>query len=190
MMTAVPLIVAAAFIPTSSSRRRRMVLVVAGIFLANAVLASHLLADKARTPVVPLAPPRGAGITIPEEDAPATIGAGNQGARPGEPIFSGATRHGQLLGTDVLRHFLRDRPAATLYYELNRGLMASETVQAEIIEALERRGVRTAVLVDWPSTERIAPSFLVGRGHGSRRLHPHRLQTRRPFGHYELSERL
>jgi hypothetical protein len=82
--------------------------------------------------------------------------------RVGEPIFSGAVGHDRLFGTDVLLYFLTDRPAPTRYYELNRGLMASETVQAQIVDELERQGVRTVVLVDWPSTESPRPSTAPG----------------------------
>jgi len=190
MMVAAPLIAAAPFIPASLSRRGRIVAVVTTVFVVNMVLAFDMLAAKARIPVVPLAPPHGIGITIPEADASyndlvlAIMGS----TRAGEPIFSGSVRHDGLFGTDVLLYFLTERPAPTRYYELNRGLMASETVQAQIIDALERQSVRTVVLVDWPSSESPRPSRARSVTLLDDYIRTHYRHVAR-FGHYELGKR-
>jgi hypothetical protein len=190
MIAAAPLIAAAPFVPISLSRRRRVAAIVAGIFVVNTVLALLMLVAKARLPVVALAPPRGAGATIPQAIASYNdlVLAIQAHTRAGEPIFSGVTRHDRLFATDVLLYFLTDRPAPTRYYELNRGHMASETVQAEVVDALERRGVRIVVLVDWLSNEpnRSSISNGVTLLDDYIRTHYGRLGT---FGAYELLDR-
>jgi hypothetical protein len=154
-ITVVPLIAAAPFMSSSVSRRRRLGVVVGSVVGVYGLLAVLTLVAKARTPVVALAPPRGAGITIPVASASYNdlIQATRAHTRVDEPIFSGAIRHDQVLITDVLLYFLTERSAPTLYYELNRGLMAEKLVHTEIIRTLEERHVRVIVLLDKISDE-------------------------------------
>ena len=66
--------------------------------------------------------------------------------------------------------------------------MASETVQAQIIDALERQSVRTVVLVDWPSTESSRPSRARPVTLLDDYIRTHYRHVAR-FGHYELGKR-
>jgi hypothetical protein len=74
-------------------------------------------------------------------------------SRPGEYIFSGATRHDRILINDALIYFLTDRRIPGPYQELNRGMIVTRPVQSEVISHLESRRVRLLVLLDWDSTE-------------------------------------
>ena len=186
----VPLIAMAPSIRTSPARRRKLAVIVTGILIVYAGLALHAVMEKSAIPVVALAAPRGSGITIPEADAIYNdlVLAIKARTQPGEPIFSGVTRHDRLFGTDLLIHFLADRPAATPFYELNRALMAREAVQAAIIESLERQAVRVVVLLGLLSNEANLSSS--GRPvpllDDYIRLHYTKVGT---FGNYELRER-
>jgi hypothetical protein len=186
----IPLIAMAPAIRMSPERRRKLTVIVTGILIVYAGLAVRTVTAKATVPVVALATPRGSGITIPKADAAYNdlVLAIKARTQPGEPIFSGATRHDRLFGNDLLLYFLADRPAATPFYELNRALMAHEAVQTAIIEALERRAVRVVVLFGLLSNEANLSSS--GRPvpllDDYIRLHYTRVGT---FGDYELRER-
>lgn len=65
----------------------------------------------------------------------------------GEPIHVALARHDAVIIGDPNFYFLADRPAATRYHELHPGIVDRADTQREIIEALERRGVR--VVVRW-----------------------------------------
>jgi hypothetical protein len=155
MIATTPLIAAAPLISHSVNARRRLATGVAGIIGLYGIFAAAIVVKKMQTPVIPLTTARGNGVTIPAAAAPYNelLIAVQAATTPGERIFSGVMRHDVIWNNDVLVYFLTKRPAATPYYELNRGLMANERVQAEIVEALEKQSVRIIVLLDKVSDE-------------------------------------
>jgi len=65
---------------------------------------------------------------------------------PGEPIYVGVGTHDRIFVNEPLIYFLADRPAATRYHELHPGQATTRAVQQEIIDDLEREGVRWMVI--------------------------------------------
>lgn len=63
-----------------------------------------------------------------------------------EPIHVGLGRHDAIVIGDPSFYFLADRPAATRYHELHPGVADRRGVQQEIVDSLERRGVRAVVV--------------------------------------------
>jgi hypothetical protein len=70
----------------------------------------------------------------------------------GEPIHCGLWRHDAVVISDPRFYFLADRPSATRYHELHPGVTDREGVQREMVEEIERSGMRCAVLwrFGWP----------------------------------------
>lgn len=66
---------------------------------------------------------------------------------PGQPIYSGVTRHDRIFVNDPMFYFLAERPAATRYHELHPGLATTLPAQQEIAAELERNNVQFIVLV-------------------------------------------
>jgi hypothetical protein len=126
----------------------------AALFLF-AVLGSDHVRGQARLAAVPLASVRGGGVFVPAdfEYYNEVVETVRMNSRPGEYIFSGATRHDRILINDALIYFLTDRRIPGPYQELNRGMIVTRPVQSEVISHLESRRVRLLVLLDWDSTE-------------------------------------
>lgn len=106
--------------------------------------------------LVPLDTPRSTHISV----APAMASYGelvnfireNTGAD--EPIYSGVLDHSRLFVNDVMLYFLTNRRAAERFVELEPGIANTASGQAEIIDSLERTGVRVIVLADITANER------------------------------------
>jgi hypothetical protein len=65
---------------------------------------------------------------------------------PNEPIFVGLLDHRRTLSNDVLLYFLAERPAGTRYLQFDPNLTNREDIQARMIQDLETRRVRWAVV--------------------------------------------
>lgn len=68
-----------------------------------------------------------------------------------EEIFIGNSKHDRVVWSDVLFYFLSERHSATKYYELHPGLTTTQEIQKEIINDLNKAGVRYIVL--WAGSE-------------------------------------
>lgn len=64
----------------------------------------------------------------------------------GGKIFVGNTRHDRINTNDVLFYFLADRPSATKYHELARGVATTRAIQERIVRELEESRVRWIAL--------------------------------------------
>jgi hypothetical protein len=75
--------------------------------------------------------------------------------QPDEPIHVALGRHDAIVIGDPRFYFLADRPAATRYHELHPGVVDRAAAQLEIIESLEKRGVRAVVVWNfgWPAAK-------------------------------------
>lgn len=73
--------------------------------------------------------------------------------REDEFIFVGNLRHDRIYVNDALMYFLIQRPIAVKWNEMHPGVITTETVQHQIIAALEKRQVRIAVLADMPQSQ-------------------------------------
>lgn len=155
ILTALPLVAAAPFSPLPRVARLASAIGAAGLLTIVLRLAAGYVEAKAVTPQVPLGSARAGGITIPTAFAyyNDVLRAVTSMTRPGEPIYSGGVKHDQILVNDVLIYFLVDRRVPIAYHELNRGLITTEPIQAEVAAALDARGVRVAVLLDLESGE-------------------------------------
>lgn len=65
---------------------------------------------------------------------------------PGEPIFVGIQEHTRAHCNEMLLYFLAHRPGGTRWMQFDPGLTNRDDVQAEMVEELERNGVRVVVL--------------------------------------------
>ena len=130
------------------------VLAAAALFVI-AVLGSDHVRGQARLAAIPLASVRGGGVFVPAEyqNYNEVLEAVRMHTRPGDYIFSGATRHDRIHINDALMYFLTDRRIPVPYHELNRGLIVTRPIQSEIVSALESHRVRLLVLLDLDSTE-------------------------------------
>jgi hypothetical protein len=125
------------------------------VLLGSGFFAAHQLASVAGGGYRPLRAPRAAGMLVSSalehyDEILDTIAAET---RPGDYIFSGSTRHDRIYLNDALVYFLSERRIPTPYHELNRGLVVTTRIQAEIVAALEARRVRLLVLLDRASDE-------------------------------------
>ncbi len=77
----------------------------------------------------------------------------NDSVPPGDRIFVGNTRHDQILKNDALLYFLADRECAVRYHELHPGLATTTPVQQEIVDCLEKSGIRFVILCDIKGNE-------------------------------------
>jgi len=70
-----------------------------------------------------------------------------------EPIFSGVRDTSRLYVNDVMLYFLAHRPPAVRSAEMEPGITNTWKGQREVVESIERKGVRTVVLWDHVSSE-------------------------------------
>ena len=80
-----------------------------------------------------------------------------------EPIHVGLGRHDAIVIGDPTFYFLADRPVATRYHELHPGVVDRSLVQQEIVESLERRGVRAIVVWNFGWTDAKLDAILAER---------------------------
>jgi hypothetical protein len=125
-----------------------------GVLMATGLLAADRLTTQLQSAYIPLAAARARGIVVSAgSHYNQVIRSVESNTRAGEHIFSGATRHDRIAINDALIYFLSERHIPTAYHELNRGMVVTEPVQAEIVAALESHSVRLLVLLDWDSNE-------------------------------------
>jgi hypothetical protein len=131
------------------------------------VALQGLLAAKDKR-LVPLETPRSTHISV----TPAMVSYGELvnfirgNTAADEPIYSGVLDHSRLFVNDVMLYFLTNRRAAERFVELEPGIANTASGQAEIIDSLERKGVRVIVLADITANERNQ----VGASNGIRNL--------------------
>lgn len=65
---------------------------------------------------------------------------------PEEPIYAGVTRHDAIVISNPAFYYLAERPSATRFDELHPGFADRSDYQQEIIDDLERQGVRCVIL--------------------------------------------
>ena len=65
---------------------------------------------------------------------------------PGEAIHAGVARNDGIVVSNARFYYLLDRPCATRYHELHPGITDVAEVQREMIDDIERRGVRCIVV--------------------------------------------
>lgn len=65
---------------------------------------------------------------------------------PNQPIFVGSIRHDRFCQGDPLFYFLADRPPATRFYRMQRGVVTHPDVQRQIMRELDARRVQLIVL--------------------------------------------
>jgi hypothetical protein len=114
--------------------------------------------------VTPMKAPRMSGVQGPEYlgDYVHLVDYVVSNTRPDEPIYSGVMDHSRLLINDPLLYFVTGRMPADRFMELEPGIANTLKAQREIIEALERKQVRVAVVFDRVSRE----SNLSGQSNG------------------------
>jgi len=98
--------------------------------------------------------PAAAGIRIAASEGTNALLADLRTRAAGERfIFSGAVDHDQVVLNDALIYFLAGRQSPTPYPDLVPGVIDTEPVQRDIVQALEALNVRTIVLFDYVSSE-------------------------------------
>lgn len=105
--------------------------------------------------------------------------------RPGEPILSGVTDISRLHSNDAMLYFLVDRPPATRFMEMEPGLTNTAAGQRELVANLQRRRVRTLVLMENLSTEPNATSRSNGQHQLDAYIHAHYADSAK-FGNYTV----
>ena len=85
---------------------------------------------------------------------------------PGEAIHAGVTRNDSIVVSNTRLYYLVNRPAATRYQELHPGVTDREPVQLEMIEDLERAGVRCLILWRFGQSEAAAEAAIARRREG------------------------
>ena len=107
---------------------------------------------------------------------------------PDEYIFSGVQDTSRLFINDALIYFLANRRSATRWIEMEAGLTNTERGQAEIINELKSKSVKTIVLFNALSTEPNATARSNGVHSLDDFLHDNYRETKR-FGDYVVLRR-
>lgn len=82
---------------------------------------------------------------------------------PGEAIHAGVRRNDSIIVSNARINYLMRRPAATRYQELHPGVTDREPVQREMIEDLERAGVRCMILWRFGQSDAAAAAVVARR---------------------------
>ena len=150
--------------PARAARRWPVALGLVAVWLLPAqVLRSEWLAALHQQ-AVPGGPMRASQLRISQRaanlqdwrDSAALIHHLQATTAPHERIYSGVSDTSRLWINDALLYFLADRLPATRWVEMEPGLSNTPSGQAEIIEALQRYGVRTVVL--WSQSQTREPN--------------------------------
>lgn len=155
MLATIPLIASAPFVRVGTVGRAVVSACVVAVLALNAFLAFETLRGRVLERPIALESAHSPGISIRSTSAyyNALIHAIDARTNPGEAILSANRRHDRVFLNDSLLYFLTDRPAPGRYHELNRGMITTARVQREVIDAMDRRRVRVAVLYDADSNE-------------------------------------
>jgi hypothetical protein len=82
---------------------------------------------------------------------------------PGEPIYVGLVRNDAVVISNQSFYYLAGRPVASPYNELHPGITDRAETQREIIQDVNRLGVRCAVLWDFGWSRSLMDGILAGR---------------------------
>lgn len=147
-----------AFLLTCVHERRGWKYLVPPVLVVTVFLSPVLLSKELSllfpTAPTPLEVPRARNIDVaPKDDHEAqefrdyeqAVNYVRQITVEGERIFLGSVRHDRMCSADPMFYFLSERPSATRYHEMSRGVVVREDIQKEIIGELEKNHVRVVI---------------------------------------------
>jgi hypothetical protein len=126
---------------------RRLFVVTAMLLLfvlpARRILHAHLELKDLRFPPIK---GRLSGLSA-EWDQSGTLAFIRQNSQPGEGIFVGNEQHQRAGANDLSLYYLSDRPGVTRYLQFDSNIITRLDVQQQIVDDLETKRVRIAVLL-------------------------------------------
>jgi hypothetical protein len=150
ILFALIVIAAACVLGPESGGSRRVRVASLGLMLGFlSYSAVYLTQSSAARPHVDCWWPGRAGHCMPPRPEQAAVVAYLQArTTAAEPVFVGNTRHDELFIHDASLYFLLRRPVPIRWNEMHPGIVTTREVQSAIIQSLEQKQVRYAVLVD------------------------------------------
>jgi hypothetical protein len=130
-------------------------------------IAWNFLTSPSTTSLVSLDLKRGTGIYVQSDQAgylQQSIKYIQRYVPEEEKIFVGNSRHDRIFVNDIMFYFLAERHSATKYHELHPGLATTRHIQREIIDELNRHGIRYVVL--WNGAENVREPNKSGESSG------------------------
>jgi hypothetical protein len=122
-----------------------------GFLAILAISRPDSIMRSSETALAPLNLARAQNICLPEDRAEhirRSVRFVQQSVPKADKIFVGNSRHDKIHNNDIMFYFLAERHSATKYHNLHPGLATTLQVQIEIIEDLNRHGVKYVILLD------------------------------------------